>query len=305
MGHWRWAFGLGAGLLLAAPAWAAPGTAENLDFHLSIESISWTATGFVVKAQIENRTGSPELFLHHQPNLDDPEAYTHQLGPTTGPGAAGTNARRQTFMLKGLTSTRTAAMLAFGVGADERAGLLIVGEARAPYRQVAIALSGLLPERPVAVRPAGPGPTSMRPDGLISGAGQPAAANASKAQAVVAGRAESGIVQRFLPPHASFGDAIVLHEGSAGPRGEGWTRLYTELPDITLDELKHVLERPAQIWRGYEGFLYVRNVGGKRALAVDVSNQRVISARYVTPQTLGQVMGPGTRYPKRVYMGRP
>ncbi|MNT82278.1 hypothetical protein D3C72_2219900 [compost metagenome] len=108
-----------------------------------------------------------------------------------------------------------------------------------------------------------------------------------------------------MPPHPSFGDLIVLKEGTPGPRGDGWSRIYTELPDVSIDELKRVLESPAQIWQGSEGHLYLRNVGGQRALAIEVRNAQVITARYVTPKTLGQVLGPKTRYPKRVYMGRP
>jgi hypothetical protein len=66
-----------------------------------------------------------------------------------------------------------------------------------------------------------------------------------------------------------------------------------------------VLEHPAQIWQGKDGFLYLRNVGGRRALGVEVWGAEVLSARYVTPESLAQVVGPKTRYPRRVYMGRP
>lgn len=273
-----WMLGLGAGLLLAQPAWAASRKAENLDFSLKVDSLSWTATGFVLKAEIENRSGSPELFLHHEAGRDDPETFSFK------PGSGVERASRQTYMLKGLSQARTAATLAFGLEADQEAGLLVVGEARPPYRQVAIALKDLLPERPATQAAAAP-PEERTPPA-------PAAP-------------EAGVIQRFMPPHPSFGEQIVLKEGMAGPRGQGWTRIYTELPEITLDELARVLERPAQIWRGEEGYLYLRNVGGNRALAVDVRNAEVISARYVSPETLGQVLGPKTRYPKRVYMGRP
>lgn len=273
-----WMLGLGAGIVLAQPAWAASRTAENLDFSLKVDSLSWTATGFVLKAEIENRSGSPDLFLHHEAGRDDPESFAFT------PEAGVERASRQTYMLKGLTQSRTAATLVFGLEAGQEAGLLVVGEARPPYRQVALALKGLLPERPGARVAASP-PEERTPPA-------PAAP-------------EPGVIQRFMPPHPSFGEQIVLKEGMAGPRGQGWTRIYTELPEITLDELARVLERPAQIWRGEEGYLYLRNVGGNRALAVDVRNAEVISARYVTPETLGQVLGPKTRYPKRVYMGRP
>jgi hypothetical protein len=282
----RWAIALGATWLLSSPVWAAPGAAENLDFRLSVESIAWTSTGFVVKAQIENRTGSPELFLHHEANHDDPEAFAYTPG-----AAASASLPRRTFTLKGLKTSRTAATLAFGVGPEEDAGLLIVGETRAPYRQVAIALKPLLPARPVAQQP----PVAQA---TIE-------THASPQPAPVTAPAEPGVIARYKPPHATFGDMIVMSEGTPGPHGEGWARIYTELPDIGLDELKRVLESPAQIWQGSRGHLYMRNVGGKRALAIEVSNARVISARYVTPQTLGQVVGPRTRYPKRVYMGRP
>ncbi len=290
----RWALALGATLLLSAPSWAAAKTAENLDFRLEVESISWTATGFVVKAQIENRTGSPDLFLHHEANRDDPDGFTYT---PTEPGAAA--AQRRTFTLKGLTQARSAASLAFGVAANENAGLLIVGEARPPYRQVAIALQPLLPERPSS-----PPPTAKAPAAGVSGDAQPIR---SKSEGLAEGSSgqSNGPIKRFMPPHPSLGDSIALWEGKAGPQGDGWTRLYTELPEITLDELARVLESPAQIWHGREGYLYLRNVGGQRALAVSVRDAQVISARYVTPQTLGQVLGPKTRYPKRIYMGRP
>jgi hypothetical protein len=290
----RWALALGATLLLCAPSWAAAGTAENLDFRLDVDSIAWTATGFVVKAQIENRTGSPDLFLHHEANRDEADGFTHT---PTDPGAA--TAQRRSFTLKGLTNARSAVTLAFGVGANENAGLLIVGEARAPYRQVAIALKPLLPERPPA-----PAPTAKAPSVDVSGVAPHARAEAEGLAEGPSGQS-NGPIKRFRPPHASLGASIALWEGKAGPQGDGWTRLYTELPEITLDELSRVLESPAQIWHGPEGYLYLRNVGGQRALAVSVRDAQVISARYVTPQTLGQVLGPKTRYPKRIYMGRP
>lgn len=288
MGKRVWAAALGATLFLGVPAWgipawAAPNTAENLDFTLKVESISWTKTGFVVKAQVENRTGSPEIFLHHEADRDDAASYVH----TPSAMAAG----RQTFMLKGQSEARTSATLAFGLGADQEAGLLIVGETRAPHRQVAIALKDLLPIRSAAAKRTAEAPDRGTPDTEMPSAETPSA--------------EPDVIQSFTPPHASFGRRIVLKEGKPGPQGDGWVRLYTELPDITLEQLAHVLERPAQIWRGEAGLLYVRNIGGKRALAVEVRNEAVISARYVTPETLGQVMGPRTRYPKRVYMGRP
>lgn len=293
----RWAIALGATLLLSSPSWAAPGAAENLDFRLNVESIAWTSTGFVVKAQIENRTGSPDLFLHHEANHDDPEAFAYTPGDAAPP-----NGPRSTFTLKGLKTARTAATLAFGVGPEEDAGLLIVGETRAPYRQVAIALKPLLPARPVTQQPPVGQATAEKQASLQP---TPLAAPAAASAAAIPTPAEPAVIARYLPPHPTFGDVIVMKEGSAGPRGEGWARIYTELPEISLDELKRVLESPAQIWQGREGHLYMRNVGGKRALAIEVRHAQVISARYVTPQTLGQVVGPRTRYPKRVYMGRP
>ncbi len=291
MAYPRWAIALGATLLLSSPAWAAQGAAENLDFRLSVESIGWTSSGFVVKAQIENRTGSPDLFLHHEANHDDPEAFTHTPGATA-------SLPRRTFTLKGLKTARTAATLAFAVSPEEDAGLLIVGENRAPYRQVAIALKPLLPARPAPQQP---------PAVQAAAEKQPPRPSPTSRTESTAGMSapEPGVIARYMPPHPTFGDLIVLKEGKAGPGGEGWTRIYTELPEIGLDELQRVLESPAQIWQGGGGHLYMRNVGGKRALAVEVRNAEVISARYVTPQTLAQVVGPRTRYPKRVYMGRP
>lgn len=283
----RWAIALGATLLLGAPSWAAPQKAESLEFSVSVETISWTASGFVVKTQIENRSGSPDLFLHHVPNLDDPERFA--FSPESD--AEDARGKRRTFTLKGLTQSRTAATLAFGVDADEDAGLLVVGEMRPPYRQVAIALKPLLPARPVtpntSVTQAAPIPES------------PPAANAAPVALA------PDVITSFLPPHPSFGDRILLKEGRPGPRGEGWSRIYTDLPDIQMTDLKRVVESPAQIWQGSEGQLYLRNVGGQRALAVEIRDSRIIAARYVTPQTLDQILGPKTPYPKRVYMGRP
>jgi hypothetical protein len=294
----RWAIALGAPLLLSAPSWAATQTAENLDFRLSVESISWTPSGFVVKAQIENRTGSPDLFLHHAPNQDHAESFAYDPGDEDAEARPG--GLRRTYTLKGLKEARTVATLAFGVEADEGAGLLVVGETRPPYRQVALALKPLLSARPVAARPAPERAAAEPPP------------QAPKPRAPEAGKAVSspdvsapGVIQSFMPPHPTFGERLILKEGKAGPGGAGWTRIYTDLPDITFDELRRVLESPAQIWQGDEGYLYMRSVGGQRALAIDIRNAEVISARYVTPKTLGQVVGPRTRYPKRVYMGKP
>lgn len=288
MTRWRLAMMLGASMLLAAPAWAAPSTVETLDFRLSVDSLSWTSTGFVVRVQVENRTGSPDLFLHHAADQEDPEAFTYEPGETPQEGSP-----RRTFMLRGLTQARTSATLAFGLATSEEAGLLIVGEARPPHRQVAIALKSLLPERPA---PAG--------GTAVSNAPREAARN-SAVPAPNPAPADADVIQQFLPPHPSLGDRILLKEGKPGPQGEGWVRIYTELPDISLGELKRVVETPTQIWRGEAGFLYMRNVSGKRALAVDVRGNRVIAARYVTPEMLPEVVGPRTAYPQRIYMGKP
>lgn len=308
------AAGLAFLLALGSAATAAPNATENLDFSLKVESASWTSTGFMVKAVVDNRTGSPEVFLHHEPDQDDPEAFTY--APTATPNAQGKGAEaRRTFTLKGLKESKTTASLVFGLGPDERAGLLVVGEARAPHRQVAIALKDLLPPRPVAsARPAALRTDAVRPDAGLSDSSAPEAPRqAAMANEPLGAEPENappealapGVIRSFTPPHTSFGRQIVLKEGHAGPAGEGWVRIYTELPDVTLDQLARVLERPAQIWRGDAGWLYLRNIGGTRALAIEVRDGSVIAARYVTPQTLGQVLGPGTRFPKRVYMGRP
>lgn len=278
---------------LGTAAFAAESTVENLDFSLKVESASWTSTGFVLRAVVENRTGSTELFLHHEPGRDDAEAFLYAPSAASAAPVAG----RRTFTLKGLKESRTGATLAFGLGPEEAAGLLVVGELRAPHRQVAIALKDLLPARPVtAARPApAENPSAENPATETRSAETPGATETH----------EPGVIRAFTPPHASFGSRILLKEGHAGPPGEGWVRIYTELPDVTLDQLARVLEQPAQIWRGDAGWLYLRNIGGTRALAIEVRDASVISARYVTPQTLGQVVGPKTRHPKRVYMGRP
>lgn len=306
---------LSVGVLLCAPAWANPRAAENLDFRLSIEAISWTSSGVMVKTQLENRTGSPDLFLHHAADLEDPDSFTYT--PTASPRPGGV---RDTFTLMGMKTSRTSASLVFGLRPGEEPGLLVAGELKPPYRQVAIALKPLLPPRP----PGKPAPALLDPadrqaPAFIEPANQKAPAFIEPPSRKVieaparrdseeneeAGERVPGVIQQFVPPHASFGSLIRLMEGKEGPGGFGWARIYTELPDISLAELKRVVEQPAQIWQGPGGLLFLKNVGGRRALAVEVSGESVIAARYVTPETLGQVLGPRTRYPKRVFMGRP
>lgn len=292
----RWAWLLGAWMLLGSPAWAASGTAENLDFQLTVDAIEWTSAGFLVKAKIENRTGTPDLFLHHAANRDDAEEFRYD--PTGKPKVGGP---RDTFSLTGLSSSRYSASLVFGLPSDQEPGLLVAGENRPPYRQVAIALKGLLPARPAPA----PKPVAAVAPADLARARSPASGEDALTAADLVPVDDPDVIQRFLPPHPSFGDSLVLKEGQPGSTGEGWSRIYTELPDVSLVQLKRVLEQPAQIWQGAEGFLYLKNIGGRRALGVEVRSERVISARYVTPETLARVVGPRTRFPKRVYMGRP
>lgn len=309
-----WLLSLTAGVMLTVPAWATPRTAENLDFRLSIEAISWTSSGIMVKTQLENRTGSPDLFLHHVADLEDPDSYAYTPSASPRPGGV-----RDTFTLKGMKTSRTSASLVFGLRPGEEPGLLVAGELKPPYRQVAIALAPLLPPRP----PVKPAPTFVEPtdrkapallepaQGKAPAFIEPPARQAPEAPARRPSEENDdperipGVIQQFVPPHASFGSVIRLLEGKEGPGGFGWARIYTELPDISLAELKRVVEQPAQIWQGPDGLLFLKNVGGQRALAVEVSGESVISARYVTPQTLGKVLGPRTRFPRRVFMGRP
>ncbi|MEB3187189.1 MAG: hypothetical protein VKP72_07095 [bacterium] len=113
-----------------------------------------------------------------------------------------------------------------------------------------------------------------------------------------------GVIATFRPPLEALGPGIQLREGRPGPKGEGWTRIYTDLPDITLAQVRAAIELPTQIWAGPGGFLFVHPTSGREAIALEVREGRIISGSRIGLEEFRTLVGAGTRYTNRVWSGR-
>ena len=113
-----------------------------------------------------------------------------------------------------------------------------------------------------------------------------------------------GVIATFRPPIEALGATIQLREGRPGTRGEGWTRIYTELPDITLAQVRAAIELPTQVWAGTGGLLFIHPTSAREALALEVREGRVISGSRIGVEDFRALVGAGTRFTNRVWSGR-
>ena len=112
------------------------------------------------------------------------------------------------------------------------------------------------------------------------------------------------MIASFRPPLEVLGPTIQLREGRPGPKGEGWTRIYTDLPDITLAQVRAAIELPTQIWAGPGGLLFIHPTSGHEAIALEVQEGRILSASRIGLEDFRALVGAGTRFTNRVWSGR-
>lgn len=240
------------------------------DFGVVVTGLRPGPRGVTLTSVISNRVAATHLFVHLEPNETDAK---DMLFVPSEPLMRAKKKDAKTFYLKTDGSPVYQVTLFFPIDRVASSGVLVVGESDPPYRQVAIALDPkrfLKPDEPVALEP-------LRPP-----------------------RPSERVIARFQPALATLGAAIVLPEGHSGPDGEGWVRIYTEVPDVTLDQLQRAIEHPQQVWSGLGGQLFIVKVSATRAIAVEVKDQAIHSARMVTKETFLKLVGPGTAYPSRI-----
>lgn len=249
-----------------SPAPAAAPVAE--DFAIEVTEQVRTPRGVKLGLAVANRTGATKLFVHLEPNESD--AKTVMFMPSA-------QRDRMTFYLTSDGSETYKATLLFPVEAAATAAVVVVGEAVAPYRQAGRVLdlnkAIALPEPEATPTP------------------EPAAKPGDRS------------IARYKPPVAALGE-VVLKDGSAGPDGKGWIRVYTDLPDVSLDQVAQAIQRPNQIWSGPSGMLYIAKTSSALAIALEVRAGEIISARTLTKESFPRAVGPGTSFPSRIYMGK-
>lgn len=250
---------------VAEPSPAAVVAAAE-DFSVEVNEQVLTARGVRLGLAITNRAAATRLFVHLEPNETD--AKTVLFMPSG-------ERDRQTFYLTSDGSELYKATLLFPLDAGATSAVVVVGEAVAPYRQAGRALD--LTQVVAALEPT---PTPEPP--------------AKPGERVMA---------RYQPPVSALGE-VMLKDGVAGSDGKGWTRLYTDMPDITLDQVARAIQRPNQVWSGPGGMLYIAKLNATLAIALEVRDQEIISARTLTKESFPRAVGPGTSFPQRLYMGR-
>lgn len=256
-------------LLLLALAANAP-SAQSDEFAVTLEALSNSKQGLRLGLKIVNKMQADRLFVHLEPNESDATAVLFMPPPQL-------KKDRFTYYLKGGSDTMEATLL---FPADETAtcSVLVIGEAIPPYRQTGLALD--------LTRRIAPEPEATPP---------PAAPLVSTSERVIA---------TYRPPFRALGETIVLKNGKEGPDGTGWTRIYTDLPEVSLNQLGAGIEHPQQIWAGPERMVFIVKLNALRAIAVDVVNGEIQTAAYIDKTLFERMVGPGTPYPRRVYHGK-
>lgn len=262
-------------LLLALAASAAPSVHSD-EFDVTVAELHNSKQGLRVGLTIENKVQAGRLFIHLEPNEGDAKTVLFM------PPVRHTK-DRFTYYFKGGRDSMQATLL---FPADEIAtsSVLVVGEAAPPYRQTALALD--LSQRLTPEPKAPPGPASPAP---------PSSPSVPPSERVIA---------TYRPPFKALGETVVLKSGKEGPGGTGWIRIYTDLPEVSLNQLGEGIEHPQQIWAGPERMLFIVKLSSQRAIAVDVVNSEIKTAHFIDKTMFERMVGPGTPYPRRVYMGK-
>lgn len=236
------------------------------DFGVEIVEQVRTPRGLRLGLAIANHTGATRLFVHLEPNERD--AKTVLFMPSA-------ERDRNTFYVRSDGSETYQATLLFPLEPAATAAVVVVGEAVTPYRQAGRAL-----DLSQAISPPEPTPTPEPP--------------AKPGERVMA---------RYQPPVSALGE-VILRDGLPGPDGKGWTRVYTDLPDVSLNQVALAIQKPNQIWNGPGGMLYIAKLSAAQAIALEVVHGEIVSARMLTKESFPRAVGPGTSFPSRIYIGK-
>lgn len=256
-----------------APRAAAPQAEALEDFGVQVGEVSRSKRSLRVALTIENRIGSKRLFIHMEPADEDAVLFVPQAP------AKGAAPDRSTHFLPTGGGATLKATLMFPLDEGAEGATLIVGEATSPYRQAAVKVD-LTQATPLTAPTPAPTP-------------EPAQAPAGER-----------IIARYKPPFSALGEAIVLKDGTGGPDGHGWIRVYTELPDVTLDQVAKAIQRPAQIWAGTGGLLFIAKLSPTRAIALTVKDEAIVSGQMINQSTYSKLVGPGTPFARRIFVGK-
>lgn len=246
------------------PAAVQPAAAE--DFDIQVGEVARGKRTVRVSLTIENRIGAKRLFIHMEPGDEGSVLFV------PAPPAKGAPPDRTTHFLPTSNGQTIQATLLFPLDEEVQEAILIVGEAATPYRQ-----------------------SSVRIDLKEAAAPTPEPTPAAAGERVIA---------RYKPPVSALGAAIVLKDGAPGPEGHGWTRVYTELPDVSLDQLAKAIQRPAQVWSGPGGLLFIAKLSPKRAIALTVKDGSIVTGQMINQATYAKLVGPGTSFPSRIFVGK-
>lgn len=248
------------------PAAAEVAAAE--DFGIEVTEQVRTARGVRLGLAVANRVSATKLFVHLEPNESD--ARTVMFMPSA-------QRDRTTFYLTSDGSETFKATLLFPLEAAATSAVVVVGEAVAPYRQ-----SGKVLDLKQAIAPPEPTP-SPTPEPVV--------------------KPGERTIAHYQPPVRALGE-VMLKDGSTGPDGKGWIRIYTDLPDVSLDQVAQAIQRPNQIWSGPSGMLFIAKTSSALAIALEVRDGEILSARMLTKESFPRSVGPGTSFPSRIYLGR-
>lgn len=257
-------------LVLAASATSV----QSDEFDVTVAELYNSKQGLRVGLSIANKVQAGRLFIHLEPNEGD--AKTVLFMPPVKLAKD-----RFTYYFKGGRDS-VQATLVFPPDEIATTSVLVVGEAAPPYRQTALALD--LTQRIAPEPKETPAPPTPPPSASVS--------------------PSERVIATYRPPFRALGETIVLKSGKEGPDGTGWIRIYTDLPEVSLNQLGEGIEHPQQIWAGPDRMLFIVKLNSKRAIAVDVVHSEIQTAHYIDKTMFERMVGPGTPYPKRVYMGK-
>lgn len=256
-------------LLIALSATPSVPAEPPADFGIAVVEQVRTPRGVRLGLRIANHPGATRLFIHLEPNEADPRTVLFMPSRERD---------RMTYYLKSDGTETYRATLLFPLEPAATSAVVVVGEAATPYRQSGRALD--LTQR-VAPSP------------------EPSAEPTPEPEAKPGER----VIARYRPPVSALGE-VVLKDGVEGPDGKGWTRVYTDVPEVTLDQVAQAVQHPNQIWSGPQGMLFIAKLSAARAIALQVRAGEVVSARTLTKETFPRAVGPGTGFPSRIYLGR-
>lgn len=256
-----------------APSAAIPQANSVEDFGVHLGEVARSKRNLRVSLAIENRIGAKRLFIHVEPSEEGSVLFV------PSPPVKGAPPDRSTHFLPTGGGQELKATLMFPLDEVAAEAILIVGEASPPYRQSAVRID---------LKEAGP-LTAPTPEPTPEPTPAPAGER---------------VIARYKPPVSALGEAIALKDGTAGPEGHGWIRVYTELPDVTLDQVAKAIQRPSQVWMGTGGLMFIAKLSPSRAIALTVKDGTIITGQMINQTTYAKLVGPGTPFPSRIFVGK-